>query len=213
MLVGTVLRVAWKLLLGLVVLVVGYLAVTAVQVWLTSRHSDPRRAQAAVVMGAAQYNGLPSPDLKARLEVAEGLWKRHLVPLVVVTGYKEQGDRYTEAEASSTWLANHGLPAHDIVQAGGNDSWANLSDAANALRARDLNEVLLVTDGFHEDRSLAIASGLGLKVWPVPATDSPIKGWSAVPYFAKETLGVGLGRLFGYSRLHDLVASGAGAVG
>ena len=55
----------------LLVLVIGYLAVTAVQVWLTSRHSEPRPAQAVVVMGAAQYDGVPSPIWPARLEEAD----------------------------------------------------------------------------------------------------------------------------------------------
>ena len=47
-----------------------YFAVTLVQVWLTSRHYDPHPAGAIVVMGAAQYNGVPSPDLAARLNEA-----------------------------------------------------------------------------------------------------------------------------------------------
>jgi uncharacterized SAM-binding protein YcdF (DUF218 family) len=188
----------------LLVVVAGYLAVTAVQVWLTSRHSQPRPAQAVVVMGAAQYNGVPSPDLEARLRGAAELWHQGLAPLVVVTGSKEVGDQFTEAQASGTWLAGHGVPASAIVEVGGNDSWANLADAAAALRARKLDRVLIVTDGFHEDRSLAIASRVGLRAWPVPATTSPIKGWSTVPYFAKEAVGVALGRIVGYQRLHRL---------
>ena len=204
---GRLLRILWKvlrLLLVLLALVIGYLGVTAVQVWLTSRHSEARTAQAAVVMGAAQYDGVPSPDLAARLTDADTLYRRHLVPLLVVTGYKEPGDQYTEAEASQHWLVAHGVPAHAIVEVGGDDSWANLSDAAHALHRRGLDRVLIVTDGFHEDRSLAIATDVGLKAWPVPATDSPIRGWSLVPFFAKETLGVALGRIVGYQRLHDL---------
>ncbi len=197
-------RAVVRPLLLLLVLVAGYLAVTAVQVWLTSRRSDPRPAQAVVVMGAAQYDGVPSPDLEARLQDAAALWHRGLVPLVVVTGSKEQGDRFTEAQASGTWLAAHGVPMDVIVEVGGDDSWANLSDAAAVLRARKLDRVLIVTDGFHEDRSLAIASNVGLQAWPVPATTSHITGWSTVPYFAKETLGVALGRIVGYERLHRL---------
>ena len=65
-------------------------------------------------------------------------------------------------------------------------------------------KVLIVTDGFHEDRSLAIASNVGLMAWPSPATNSPIKGWATFPYYAKETVGVALGRIIGYSRLHRL---------
>ena len=123
---------------------------------------------------------------------------------MVVTGSKEPGDQYTEAQASEAWLHQNGVPVADIVEVGGDDSWTNLSLAAAALHQRGLTKVLIVTDGFHEDRSLAIASNLGLQAWPVPATDSPIKGWATVPYYAKETLGVALGRVIGYSRLHRL---------
>ncbi len=204
---GRLLRIVGKILrplLLLLVLIVGYLAVTAVQVWLTSRHSEARAAQAAVVMGAAQYDGVPSPDLAARLSDAYDIWHHGLVPLVVVTGYKEPGDQFTEAEASKTWLVAHGMPASAIIEVGGDDSWANLSDAAAVLHKRGLDRVLIVTDGFHEDRSLAIATNVGLEAWPVPATDSPITGWSTLPFFAKETLGVALGRIVGYERLHEL---------
>jgi uncharacterized SAM-binding protein YcdF (DUF218 family) len=204
---GRLLRLAWRVLrlfLLFLALVFAYLAVTAVQVWLTSRHSEARMAQAVVVMGAAQYNGTPSPDLTARLSDAYALWDRHLVPLVVVTGYKEPGDAYTEAEASKNWLLGRGVPTSAIIEVGGDDSWANLADAANVLHARGLDRVLIATDGFHEARSLAIASSVGLTAWPVPATSSPIKGWSTVPYFAKETLGVALGRIVGFQRLHRL---------
>lgn len=204
-------RVVWRVLVLVLGAVVVYLAVTAVQVWLTSRRSDPHSAEAVVVMGAAQYNGVPSPDLRARLEEADDLFHRGLAPLIVVTGYKEPGDHYTEAQAGAAWLTDHGVPAYDVVQAGGSDSWQNLSDAAAALRQRDLDDVLIVTDGFHEDRSMAIASSVGLRASPVPATDSPIRGWAALPYFIKEAVGVALGRVIGFSHLHDLGARAGAA--
>jgi uncharacterized SAM-binding protein YcdF (DUF218 family) len=182
----------------------GYLAFTGVQVWLTSRHHDAHPAQAIVVMGAAQYDGVPSPDLVGRLQDALSLWQRHLASTVVVTGSKEKTDKYTEAEASAMWLEQHGVPAADIIEVGGNDSWTNLSLAATALQQRGLLKVIVVTDGFHEDRSLAIATSVGLQAWPMPSTDSPIKGWATVPYYAKETVGVAVGRVVGYSRLHRL---------
>ncbi len=191
-------------LLGLVI--GGYLAFTAGQVWLTSRHHDARSAQAIVVMGSAQYDGVPSPDLVARLQDAYDLWHQHLATTVVLTGAKKPGDKFTEAEASARWLeaSPHGVPAGEIVEVGGTDSWTNLSLAAAALHQRGLTKVLIVTDGFHEDRSLAIASNLQLQAWPVPANHSPITGWATLPYFAKETVGVAVGRVVGYSRLHRL---------
>jgi uncharacterized SAM-binding protein YcdF (DUF218 family) len=199
---------AWRLVRRLVrtalllaVLAAGYLVVTAVQVWLTSRHSDPHKAQAIVVMGAAQYNGVPSADLQARLATADQLWNEGMAPIVVVTGSKQPGDAFTEAQASATWLTAHGVPATDIVQVGGRDSWANLSDAARVLVPEHRTQVLMVTDGFHEDRSMAIATSVGLHPSPVPAVDSPIRGTGSIPYFAKETVGVAVGRVIGYQRL------------
>ena len=174
------------------------------QVWLTSRHHEAQPTQAIVVMGAAQYDGVPSPDLVARLEEAETLWQQHLAPVVVVTGYKEKGDQFTEAQASGSWLLQHGVAANDIVEVGGDDTWQSLGDAATALHQRGLTRVLIVSDGFHEDRCLAIATELNLQAFPVPATHSPITGWSTVPYYAKETVGVALGRIVGYSHLHLL---------
>ena len=208
-------RFAWgygrRVVVGVVAAVVVYLAVTAVQVWLTSRHRDDSAAQAIVVMGAAQYNGVPSPDLTARLEDALGLYRDRVAPFVVATGSKERGDAYTEAQASRSWLVARGVPSSAIAEVGGNDSWANLSDAAALLHRRGDRTVVIATDGFHEYRSLAIATDVGLAARPVPASTSPITGWSAVPYFAKETIAVAVGRIVGYSHLHRFDSGSATA--
>lgn len=202
------LRWALKLCLLALAVVVLYFGVTAVQVWLTSRREDIRPASAILVMGAAQYNGVPSPDLAARLHQALLLWKAHEAPTIVVTGSKEPGDTYTEAESGAAYLEHAGVPSVDVLQAGGRDSWSNVADAAPELRARHDQTLMVVTDPFHEDRSMAIASELGFTPYPAPTRTSPIRGWSTLPYFAKETVGVGIGRIIGYQnldRLHSLV--------
>jgi uncharacterized SAM-binding protein YcdF (DUF218 family) len=88
--------------------------------------------------------------------------------------------------------------------AGGNNSYENVADAAPKLLARGDHHVLVTTDPFHEYRSMAIASELKLTPSPTPTQTSPIKGWSTVPYFLKEALGVGLGRIIGYNHLEWL---------
>ncbi|MGO9029428.1 MAG: YdcF family protein [Acidimicrobiales bacterium] len=195
-------------LVGLVVAVVlVYFVVTGVQVFLTGRRYEPRAAGAIVVMGAAQYNGVPSPDLRSRLDEAELLWQEHYATDIMVTGYKEPGDQFTEAEASARYLVDRGIPGRDILEAGGDDSWQNLSEAAPVLLAHGDRVVLIATDPFHEDRSLAIASSVGLEASPTPTRTSPITGWSTVPYYAKETVGVGLGRIIGFDHLSWLHSS------
>ena len=198
------LRLVLRLLMLVVVGLIVYFLVSLVQVWLTSRHYDPKAAQAIFVMGAAQYHGLPSPDLRARLNQAVILYKQGYAPLVAVTGNKEKGDTFTEAQAGASYLESRGVPAAAIVEGGGDDSWRNLSDAAPLLKARGVTTVLVVTDPFNEDRSMAIASSLGFTPYPTPAQSSPISGTSTIPYFMKEAVGVGFGRIIGFQRLHAL---------
>jgi uncharacterized SAM-binding protein YcdF (DUF218 family) len=197
-------RWALKILLLLIAGIVIYYAVTLVQVWLTSRQYDPVRAQAIVVMGAAQYNGVPSPDLRARLNEALLLYRQGYAHLIVCTGYKEPGDVYTEAESGETYLVSKGVKATDILEAGGRDSWTNLALAARLLRSRGDTDVLIVTDPFHEDRSMAIATDVGLTPHPTPTQTSPINGAAVIPYFLSTAAAVAVGRIIGYQRLHSL---------
>lgn len=198
------LKLALRIAGVVMVVIVLYFVVTLVQVWLTSRAYDPRPAGAILVLGAAQYDGVPSPDLKARLDEALSLYRNGYAKLIVVTGSKEPGDAYTEAEAGARYLESEGVPASDIVQAGGDNTYENIQDAAAKLSARKTRVVLVTTDPFHEDRSMAIASGLDLDPSPTPTMTSPITGWSRVPFFLKEAVGVGLGRIIGYNHLEWL---------
>jgi uncharacterized SAM-binding protein YcdF (DUF218 family) len=200
------LRLALRIISLLLTALVVYFAVSLVQVWLTSRQYDAHAADAIMVMGAAQYNGVPSPDLAARLNEALKLFDNKDSNLIVLTGGKEKGDVYTESEAGTTYLHDRGVPLGDILQAGGNTTYQNVADAAPELLARHATTVLVSTDPFHEDRSMAISSSLGLTPSPTPTRTSPITGWSTVPYFLKEAVGVGLGRIIGFNHLdwlHD----------
>ena len=97
------------------------------------------------------------------------------------------------------------MPTTDILQAGGDNSYQNIADAQPAAgRAHGAKVILVTTDPFHEDRSMAIASDLSLTPSPTPTQTSPITGWSTVPYFVKEAVGVGLGRIIGYNHLEWL---------
>jgi len=54
-----------------------------------------------------------------------------------------------------------------------------------------VHTILISTDPFHEDRSMAIASSLGFVPYPTPTRSSPIGAFASIPYFAKETVAVG----------------------
>jgi uncharacterized SAM-binding protein YcdF (DUF218 family) len=196
----------WALRIAILVLaaIVFYFAVTFVQVWLTSRQYDPHPAGAILVMGAAQDDCVPTTDLRARLDQALTLYHQGYAHMIVLTGSKQPGDKCTEAESGAKYLEAKGVPAAAIMEAGGSDSYENIADAQTRLAAHGDRVVLVTTDPFHEDRSMAIASSLGLTPSPTPTQSSPITGWSTLPYFAKETVGVGLGRIIGFNHLEWL---------
>jgi len=199
------LRWALRIAVLVVAAIVLYFGVTLVQVWLTSRQYDPHPAGAILVMGAAQYDCVPSPDLRARLDQAAMLYQEGYAPLIMVTGNKQPGDKCTESQSGAMYLEDiHHVPKSAILEAGGDDSYENIADAQKQLEAHNARVVLVTTDPFHEDRSMAIASDLSLSPSPTPTQNSPISGWSTVPYFLKEALGVSLGRIIGYNHLEWL---------
>jgi len=95
---------------------VAYLGFTFAQVWMASRRDQARPADAIVVLGAAQFNGVPSDILRARLDHAHDLYERGMAPVIVVTGGKQPGDRFTEAGASAAYLHTRGVPDDDILR-------------------------------------------------------------------------------------------------
>lgn len=195
-------RLAAKVLTAVVLLAVVYFGVTFVQVWLASREDETRKAEAIVVFGAAQYDGRPSRVLRARLDHAADLWERDLAPYIVVTGGKAPGDRFTEAQASAAYLAERGVPDEAILrEVRGRNSWDSLAAAANFLRERGIDEVLLVSDPFHSLRINGMADELGLVSHVSPAADSPISGVDELKQMVREAAAVGVGRVIGYRRL------------
>ena len=210
--------------LGIVVagLLVAYLVFTFAQVWLSARRDEARSVQAIVVLGAAQYNGVPSPILRARLDHAFELYRQDLAPVIVVTGGNQPGDEFTEATASANYLLRRGVPDEDILrEVSGRSSWESLAAASGFLKERDIRRVLLVSDPFHSYRIAAIAEELGLESYTSPTRSSPIGGASEVRHLLRETAAVAMGRVIGYRRgagIHGVVetelrSSGAYATG
>ncbi len=163
-----------------------------------------RPVDAIVVMGAAQYDGRPSPQLAARLDHVVELWEDGLAPLIVTTGGKLPGDRFTEAEASANYLVERGVPGDVIVQVEGSTSFESLELARDAVHAAGAQTVLLVSDPFHSLRIRLVAQELGLTAYVSPTRTSPVGGSEAFWHELKEAAGVAVGRIIGFERLLEL---------
>jgi uncharacterized SAM-binding protein YcdF (DUF218 family) len=162
------------LVLALLAAVIVY-TISLVMVLVVSQQDERRPVDAIVVLGAAQYNGRPSPVLRARLNHALSLYREELAPLVVVTGGVGRGDTTSEAVVGQRYLVSHGIPEAAVAaQAEGRTTMASMNAVTAWLHARGLRRVLLVSDPFHMFRLRLEARRTALEAYTSPTESSPI---------------------------------------
>ena len=160
----------------------GLIAVLCVLIVLEGRRDDaPQvglgRVGAAVVLGAAQWNGDPSPVLRARLDHALDLYQGGRVRQIILTGGVGPGDATSEADAGRAYLLDRGVaPEALLLEQTGTTTLESLRNTAEIARANRIGAVILVSDPFHMLRALKMARDLGLIAYGSPTRTSPISG-------------------------------------
>ena len=185
-----------------------YGCINVAQVWWVGKSDQARVVDAIVVLGVAQYDGRPSPQLQARLDHALALLLEGASPLVITTGGNQPGDRFNEAETSANYLIK-GLgidyQAVEILQENsGSTTRESLIGVRDIMQSRGLHSVLIVTDPYHSLRSRLIAQDLDLVAYVSPTRTSPLRGASAVSRHVREALGVAVAHLIGFANLERL---------
>jgi uncharacterized SAM-binding protein YcdF (DUF218 family) len=174
-----------------------YGIVTFVQVLGASRQDDRTPSEAIVVLGAAQWDGRPSPVFQGRLDHAHELYDAGVAPRIVLTGSKQPADRFTEAFTGYQYLAEQGVPRDDLtIVDDGESSWESLAAAKRVLMGEGVGRVTLVSDGYHARRLDGIAQEIGMD-----AAVSPTGADASPGSLLRETALVGLGQVVGYGRM------------
>ena len=149
--------------------------VSLVMVLVVSQQDQAQPVDAIVVLGAAQYNGRPSPVLRARLDHALGLYRDRLAPLILVAGGVGRGDTTSEAMVGRRYLIAHGVaPDAVVAQSDGRTTMASMTAVTGWLHGRGLRRVLLVSDPFHMFRLRLEARRTSLEAYTSPTESSPI---------------------------------------
>jgi uncharacterized SAM-binding protein YcdF (DUF218 family) len=152
-------------------------AYTTFRIWQRGDVDDMPRvgtADAIVVLGAAQYDGSPSPVFRARLDHAIALWRDGGAPILVVTGGRQEGDRWTEAAAARDYAIGQGVPAASIrMEDQGRSTLESLRAVATVLERESLASAVFVSDRSHMLRVMRMARDLGIEAYGSPAPDSP----------------------------------------
>lgn len=164
-----------RALLGVLLLLVFGWGILTVAVFVFSRRDEARPVDAIVVLGAAQYDGRPSPVLKARLDHAINLYRSGFAPVLIFTGGVGVGDTVSEAEVSQRYATRAGVPQDRILLEGqGLSSEESMTTVAHLMRRRGMRTALLVSDPFHMLRLRVLAARLGLQAYSSPTRASPI---------------------------------------
>jgi uncharacterized SAM-binding protein YcdF (DUF218 family) len=155
--------VRWTALI--LVALLAYPAWLGWQIWRQSLADENRSADAIVVLGAAQYDGDPSPIFQARLDQAAYLYDEGFSNTVIVTGGKQEGDRFTEAEAGEMYLSDvQGVSADRIIgETEGRTTLESLEAVKELADEQGVASVLLVSDPMHSERIKRIALDLGFE--------------------------------------------------
>jgi uncharacterized SAM-binding protein YcdF (DUF218 family) len=147
---------------------------TALAIWYTARQDERSPADAIIVLGSAQYNGVPSSIFEARLEHALQLYEDGVAPVVVTVGGKKAGDQFTEAEAGAQYLADSGIPSDALLALPtGVDTLQSMRAAADAFDERGWSSAVLVTDPWHAMRTQRMAEDAGIDAESSPTRQGP----------------------------------------
>ena len=142
-----------------------------------------------VVLGAAQFNGTPSPVFANRLDHAQELYESGVAPTIITVGGKQPGDAYTEADAGRNYLIEAGVPAESVIAVeAGSDTLTSLTSAADVMGDLGIRDVTIVSDPTHMARSLAIADRLGMRAQPNGTSNGDGTNVTA-EYVSRETVG------------------------
>ena len=191
-------RLVGALVLAAVLLV----ASTAGAIWWTARQDARPSSDAIVVLGSAQYDGVPSSIFEARLEHALRLYRDGVAPVIVTVGGKADGDRFTEAEAGASYLASLGVPGEALlVVPEGVDTLESMRSVSRVFGEQGMSTAVLVTDPWHAMRTERMAEDAGIEADTSPTRQGPAvySRTTQVRYILRETAAYLLYRATGES--------------
>jgi uncharacterized SAM-binding protein YcdF (DUF218 family) len=170
----------WLLLLLLVPLawIAITLAVYVVDIERQSKVDEARKADVIVVLGAAEYNGRPSPVLRARLNHALELWRADYAPRLMTTGGAGGDPRYTEGIVGRDYLVQKGVPLEAIIVEDESETTVQtIAAVSEIMRRMSLKSAILVSDGYHIFRAKKLLQSQDMAAYGSPRANKAGPWW------------------------------------
>ena len=189
-------RVLRVLVATALIAIVGWFVWLYGQIHFYATHDEAGPADAIAVFGAAEYDGRPSPVLRARLDHALALYREHLAPLVITLG-GGGGPGDSEGGVGHDYLLAHGVAENQIIaETHSTNTEESAARLAAIARENHLSRILAVSDGTHLFRIRALSSSMGLNVSTSPRIEArPLGWWDAAMRLMHEMFSYTLWRL------------------
>lgn len=171
-------RRTWLIAIPVTGLII-YYGITSSAILRSASLQQLHPADAIVVFGAAEYDGRPSPVLRARLDHAFDLYQLHLAPVIIVSGGSGGDPRYTEGGVGANYLMQRGVPESSLIaETQGDDTAESARRVGVIMHKNRMHSCVVVSDEYHVFRASRFLEHEGLEVYLAPRPDSrPRSEW------------------------------------
>ena len=179
----------WKwIFLTLVFLLVSFFLFILLSICFYAEVDETRRADVAIVLGAAVYAGEPSPVYKERINHAVLLYEGGMVDKIILTGGVSAGNARSDAAVAMLYAVYAGVPAADIfLEERSSITQENLLYAKEVMREHGLSTALIISDPLHMKRAMLLAKDAGIHGFSSPTkTSMYVSVQTKTPFLMRE---------------------------
>ena len=167
----------------------GVFCVTFFNVVSHGRQSD-HKTEYLIVLGCQVDGTRPGIYLTGRLEKALEYLNANPDSAAILSGGQGANEGISEGQCMFDYLTERGIEKSRLtIEDRSTSTYENLRNSVNALRdsGKNIDEITIVTNDFHEYRAGKLAEKCGLKAYSYPSR-TPLVGY--MPFAVREVFGV-----------------------
>ena len=177
-----------KILIGIVVIIISYIVVNAVSICSFSTKDQKCKSDAAIILGAATYNGEVSPVYQERINHGINLYREGYVEKLIVTGGVGDGNNESDAYIAKQYALSQGIPDADILtETTSTITQENLENSKEIMDDKGYKTAIIVSDPLHMKRAILLAKDTGITAYSSPTqTSKYVSLKTQIPFLARE---------------------------
>lgn len=175
---------AKKTVITVFIFFIVYIAANAAVIYYYGKKDETRKADAAIILGAAIWSDGPSPVFQERINHGIWLYQNGYVEKLILTGGYGEGSILSDSQIAKNYAVRQGMPAEDIlIEEESKITQENLYYAKQIMAEHNISSVLIVSDPLHMKRAMWMADNLELEAYTSPTRTSRYRSAGAKARF------------------------------